>query len=185
MAGVRSTGSLTIPQLQARIAKLRSAEFREDLSKVLGATALKLVADEFRAAVDPYGKPWAPLTSRKGEILKKTNRMQKSFTSVPLANGAGFRVDATASYAKFHQYGTRPHQRAARVAKFRERKNGMLRFVRKSDDGFLIRLRAHTNGGIPQRQMVPMTETGGLPALWARQFNDETRKLIDRRARGT
>jgi phage gpG-like protein len=41
-----------------------------------------------------------------------------------------------------------------------------------------------TRRGVPQRQMVPMPETGGLPASWRSVFDRDTRALVRRKAEG-
>jgi len=183
MSGIRSTGGLTIPELSRRVSALRSPSFRSELSQVLAAAAGKLINDGFRDSVDPYGRPWAPLKYRKGQPLLKTGRGRASFTSRPLANG--FRIDATARYMIFHQKGTKPHQRAARAAAT----NARGRFISRQAAGRAKRsvrvsfIPAHAAGGIPQRQMVPMAETGGLPATWVQTFNRDTDALVQRIAK--
>jgi phage gpG-like protein len=155
MAGVKSAGQLTVTDLSRRLGQVRTPAFRAQLGQLMAATAGKLIADGFRRSMDPYGKPWAPLKVRHGKPLLDTGRLRASFASAPLSNG--FRIDATAAYAPFHQYGTKA-RRSAKAGK-RGRAVGK---------------------GIPQRQMVPMVETGGIPESWQAAFNKDTARLLTR-----
>lgn len=174
MSGVITKGRFSLPVLRQQFAKVDGPQFREDLSRVCGEAAAKMVSDEFRRGVDPYGTPWEPLRSRRGQPLLLTGRLRASFAVQVVPNG--FRIDATAVYAKYHQYGTKPHARLARTAK----QNARGRFVRRNKAGYLLRIRAHQNGGIPARPMVPTPEQGGLPYKWQRKFRQEAVDLVRR-----
>jgi len=177
-AGITPSGGLTLSSLRKRLVGLKAGPFRGHLSQVLAAAALKLVMDTFRNQRNPYGKRWQPLQYRRGQALLDTGRLRASVATVPLANG--FRIDATAEYAKYHQLGTRAHSRAARTAK----QSGSGRFVANRKAGILVRIREHANTGIPQRQFIPMPETGGIPDSWVKVFDRETEALIRRQVQG-
>lgn len=178
MAGITPRGSITISTLRARVAGLGEPPFRAKMSQVLAAAAGKLVADTFAKQQNPYGKAWQPLQYRRGQALRLTGRLKASVATVPLPNG--FRIDATAEYGRFHQYGTKPGSRAARVAK----QSASGRFVGKKKAGNLVTIREHAHAGIPQRQFIPMPETGGLPDSWRAVFDRDTADLVTRQLRG-
>jgi len=183
MTGVQHKSGITIQELSRRVAALRDPKFRVRLSQVLGAAAIKLVNDGFRTSTDPYGEKWARLRHRKGQPLLDTGRLRASFTVRP--TGAGFRIDASASYAVYHQHGTKPHKRGARVAA----QNARGRFISRKKAGEATRkvrvafIPEHTAGGIPARMMVP-TPQRGLPPKWRATFDKDTSALIERVGRG-
>jgi phage gpG-like protein len=178
-------------ELRTRLSALASGGFRTETAQVLGATAKKLVADEFLRSKDPYGGTWDPLKSRRGKPLLRTGRMRNSVAVEQTS--LGFRIRVTAKYSVFHQDGTKPHQRAARVARQSARGrfiSAKTRTVRSKSfegtatrSGYLVRIKAHTNTGIPRRQMLPERETGGLGPIWVAAFNREAASLIRRRLR--
>lgn len=185
MSGVISKGRLTIPGLREQLARVDGSGFRHDLAEVCGAAALKLVADEFRRGVDPYGTPWEPIVRHRRRGGKKplldTGRLRASF-AVQVVDG-GFRMDATASYAPYHQYGARPARRRARFQPVdkRGRFQSRARAGKKKRGSVDVRfLPAGMSGGIPARPMVPTPDQGGLPYLWQRKFRQESRALVER-----
>lgn len=183
MAGLKSTGPVTVAQLRQRIAGLAEPRFRADLSRVLAAAAGKLVNDGFLTSTDPYGNPWAPLRHRDGKPLLLTGRMRASVASIPMNDG--FRIDTTASYAPFHQYGgKRGGHRAARVQAVRRgRFISRVKASRFKGKSIGVRFLPETTGGLPQRQMIPMAETGGIPPKWVQVFDRETSDLVERTLR--
>lgn len=131
------------------------SKFRTTLAQRLSATAVKLVADEFRGSKDPYGKPWAPVVRNDARTRKAKRRRAKAGKPIradkPLVNtgrmknsvngqpyGVGFRISIPVVYAKTHQYG---------------------------------------RGAIKQRQMLPEDNTGGLGPKWKVAFARETAKV--------
>lgn len=136
--GLHHVSGPTLVELHRRMEAVHAAQFRASLAQNLGEEARTQVANGFRGERDPYGKPWAPLKSRQGKILRKTGRMAASVAVAQV--GAGFQLEITAEYAAHHQYGTRR--------------------------------------GLPQRQMVPMAETGGLGSIWAAAFDKVTTKML-------
>ena len=100
--------------LKKQIDGMKSPAFNDALGKRLGAVAIRLVADEFRAESDPYGRAWKKLSYRKGKILQLTGRLKNSFHSKPAPGG--FTIGTNVAYAAPHQEGgspgkTRPPQR--------------------------------------------------------------------------
>lgn len=165
-----------------RVANIAQAGFRTDLAAVLGATAMKQVADEFRQSRDPYGTPWEALKSRKGKPLLDTGRMAASVNVQPQADG--FLLNIPTSYAPVHQYGAqvKPHSRIAKRTLWHNPKTG--RIVART-----TRLKLVTESSfsrqtfgkgitIPRRQMVPEKATGGLGPIWGRAFSRETSRFI-------
>jgi len=74
----------------------------------------RLLRQQFRQGVDPYGKPWAPLrpatldTGRRPPPLSASGLL-RSGTKVMLGGGnrAGLRIQVGAPYGYFHQVGFR------------------------------------------------------------------------------
>jgi phage gpG-like protein len=122
-----------------------SAALKSRLLKAAAAEARTLVALEFRQSVDPAGDPWAPLASRKGQILRKTGRGANSFTARP--TDRGFIVGTNVEYMGVHQTGGTTRKPKGK---------------RKS--------RAKV-GKIPKREIVP---TGGLTPRWKAAIDKAT-----------
>lgn len=152
-------------QLSARVREISAAGFRGQLGARLGATAMKLVADEFRQSRDPYGAPWAPLVLRRGQPLRDTGRMQASVNYQPTSTG--FRLIIPVVYASTHQRGATIVPRAARALRFKAA-------------GRFFTLRV---ARIPRRQIVPEQATGGLGPIWTAAFNREAERLLSERLR--
>lgn len=183
-SGVQSR-ALTIPMLRRRIAQVDSPAFRATLAQLCAAAAGKFINDGFRRSVDPYGDPWEPLASRKGQPELDTGRLRASFASTPIPGG--FRIDATASYAKYQQFGTQPHDRAARIQPIDKRGRFLSRAkaARQKRGSIAIRrLSAYRHGGIPARPMVPTPDQGGIPYKWQRAFAKEAKELVKRIGEG-
>lgn len=140
-----------LEDLKRRVGVVGSVQFREGLARRLAGTVTKLLADEFRNSVDPYGRPWAPVfrnrardrrararggarAMRADKPLIDTGRLRAAATASQFTQGTMVRVSIPVEYASYHQYGTR---------------------------------------SIRQRQIVPMAETGGLGPIWTDAFNRE------------
>jgi phage gpG-like protein len=145
-------------RLERLLGYVSSDQFPADCSTVIGAAALKLVQDGFNNSSDPYGTRWAPLKSRRGKPLQKTGRLYRSAATRPLAGAVGVELGLTASYAVFHQDGTRG---------------------RASAKGTMHQ----SSGGIPARMMVPTVEHG-LPEKWDKAFEVAVDSLMRRKERG-
>jgi phage gpG-like protein len=165
-----------------RVASVTRAGFNSELAQVLGATAMKQVADGFRKSQDPYGTPWAPLKSRKGKPLLDTGRMAASVNVQPQADG--FLLNIPTSYAPVHQYGAQvpPHSRIGKRTLWHNPKTGRIvsrttRLKMVTESSFSRQ--THNKGiTIPRRQMVPERSTGGLGPIWGRAFSRETSRLV-------
>ena len=170
----------SMAQLRARLEGLRGIQFRARLAQNLAEAARTEVANEFRDERDPYGVPWEPLKHRQGKILRDTGRMAASVATAQVG-ADGFKIVIGANYAKYHQEGTKPFQVKERGA----RQNARGRFVgARARSATLLRIRAHTNPGIPRRQMLPSADRGGLGPIWRASLDKVARKLIDDQLRG-
>lgn len=180
MAASMNTSALR--GLRDRLAGVGGPPFRAKLAQLCGAAALKLVADGFRGSHAPDGARWQPLKSRRGKPLLDTGRLRASFATVPTADG--FRIWTAVTYAGYQQFGTGVHaDRAARqVAARTAKQNSRGRFVPMSRTGYLLRIRAHENRGIPARPTVP---TGGvLPEPWRAAMEREIGAAVRRQLQG-
>jgi phage gpG-like protein len=127
MAGVRGDFA-ALARFRARVDGAEQAtELRTELARVLGAAAMKQVADSFRLSRDPYGKPWAPvfrnrirdrrarasrarrgLAARADKPLVDTGRLRAAAVAKGAATPTteGVRIVIPVEYASFHQTGT-------------------------------------------------------------------------------
>lgn len=133
------------------------------LANRLGATAVKLLAYEFRFSRDPYGDNWAPvLRSRRRDRMARARRRAqgrpvkadkplvdtgrlRAAATVSSANRSGgktVRVIIPVEYASYHQNGTRR---------------------------------------IRRRQIVPSDSTGGLGPIWSAALKKEAAKVLRER----
>lgn len=178
--GVKQTSRMSLTGLSKRLEAVKSPSFRLRLARVLAEEARTQASDGFQQERDPYGRHWAPLKRRRGMILQDTGRMAAAVATT--ANAYGFRLDIPVKYAAPHQYGARAHAR--RGGAIPQTRGG--RFMSKRKAG-AARGRAQRvaifggfiHGGIPQRQMIPMTSTGGLGPIWTAAFNRVATKLLD------
>jgi hypothetical protein len=109
-----------------RVAQLRRERLAPVVAEGLQGTVLKLLADQFRKEVDPYGKPWAPLKrerprnakarkkGRRGaqKILQNTGLLRASGSTAVI--GGRISVRFPVSYATFPQSGTK-HSEARKL----------------------------------------------------------------------
>lgn len=150
--------------LEALINKLKqSADGRaayEAAKKLVAAEALTQVQLGFRESRDPYGKPWAPLTSRPGKPLLNTARMRNSFSYDLMPNA--IRIGTTYPFASVHQRGMVITPRQAKVLRFHLPGAGQAR-VRADRRGAQVVFAKKVV--IPQRLMVPTRERGPGP-IW-------------------
>lgn len=107
----------------------------------------------FHTATDPWGRPWAPLTSRDGQPLRDTGAHLLGSLTSRLINDDEAEVGFGFEHADVHQFGA---QISAKNAPY---------LVFKTAGGF----RKAKTVTIPARPMLPITEdgTGELPADWA------------------
>lgn len=124
------------------------------LQKKLGETAIAQAALGIRRSVNPYGDPFAPLTSREGIPLRDTgNNIQRSWTAGQ-ATPTSFVFGNRFKYLATHQYGAVIVPKRARWLRFKM-------------SGKPVRAKRVV---IPRRQMVPEMDTGGLGPRWTKAF---------------
>ena len=182
---LRQISKIGLPELQERMRFLRSPEFNVRMSKNLAEEARTQVSNGFQQQRDPYGKAWQPLSRRSGMILQDTGRMAAAVATQ--ATASGFRIDIPVAYAAAHQYGVASHARAGRAAPLSRRGQ----FISRAHAGNikarrqrLTFVRGFQHGGIPRRQMIPVTSTGGLGPIWTAAFNRAAGNVIDAAAKG-
>lgn len=183
--GVTKTSALGLPDLRKRMAGVTSPAFKIRMSQNLAEEARTQTSNGFQKQRDPYGKAWSPLKYRKGMALQLTGRMAASVST--LAHERGFRIDIPVTYAAPHQYGARAHARKGGAIPQGKRGRFISRRQAASAKSRAQRVAifgGFTHGGIPQRQMIPMSSTGGLGPVWTRAFNEAAGTLLDRYARG-
>jgi len=188
--GVKQTSRMGLPDLNRKLAAVKSPSFRMRMARNLAEEARTQVSAGFQGQRDPYGKRWAPLQNpgkkrRGGMILQDSGRMAASVAT--RATTAGFRIDIPVVYAAPHQYGAKAHARrgraipvgrSGRFISHRRASSSKARSQRVAIHG------GYTHGGIPQRQMVPMNSTGGLGPIWTPAFYSVANKLLDEHFRG-
>jgi phage gpG-like protein len=158
-------------ELREQLRDAASPAFQAELARVLGAAALKQVADGFKGSRDPYGKKWEPLRARAGKPLLDTGRMAASVAVTP--GPSGFELHITANYASYHQLGVRakPRTRSAsgRFVKpeFRDKRGRITRRMR-----------------IPRRAMIPDDQGGGLGPIWTRALQRQADGFVRDHFRG-
>jgi phage gpG-like protein len=117
---------------------------------------------QFRESRDPYGNPWTPLASRRGQPLRDTGQhLQNTINYQVMGNnlgvGIGFR------YAATHQFG-------AAIRPVRAKK---LRFKIDGRDVFADEVE------IPARPLLPLD---GLPPVWNKAISEEITEHLAGRA---
>lgn len=115
MTAISGTGSAGLPKLLQQLASFD----RDGLARINKATAeeaKRQITEGFRSGVSPYGRPWPALTSRMGQPLRKTGRLQNSFTYA-IRGDTSFSIGTNVQYAGTHQWGaTIVPRRARRLA---------------------------------------------------------------------
>lgn len=158
-----------------------SGSQRRVLQKRLGQAAITKASLGVRRGRDPYGRQWAPLTSRSGRPLRRTgNNIQRSWT----AGGETpdqFRFGSRFRYLATHQYGAKIEPKNARMLRFQVEvgrrvsyRNGRVRPGRAISR--FVYARSVT---IPRRQTVPEPDTGGLGKSWEAAFSRTVRRYLE------
>lgn len=159
-----------------------ATKFRTGLLEQCAKTAGNEIENSFIESVDPYGKKWAPLKSRKGRILVNNGDLARSYNAQEPAQWTytqtGFVVQTNVAYAPYHQYGAfvPPHSRIGVGVVFNAK--GRFQEVRTKKGRAKVRSYwlgnvTYANGiTIPRRQMVPEENTGGL-GNWGPAINEE------------
>ena len=149
---------------------------KTSMQKALGETAISQAALGIRQSVNPYGDPFAPLTSRTGIPLRDTgNNIQRSWTAGQ-ETPTSFVFGSRFKYLATHQYGativpvrakalsfhlvTARVEKSYRIGKWRAKKGDVLATKQIYAQKVVI----------PRRQMVPEENTGGLGPRWTRAF---------------
>lgn len=171
------------------------------LQKQLGETAIAQAVLGIRRSENPYGDPFAPLTSRTGIPLRDTgNNIQRSWTAeqeTPTSFVFGNRF----KYLATHQYGAVIKAKPGHALRFRVAHGGEAIYAWKKrkvggtgkkfgnktryQEGFE---QVGTTGTeiivskvtIPRRQMVPEMDTGGLGPRWTRAFERTIKSYLER-----
>jgi phage gpG-like protein len=121
--------------------------------RAVAAGLQTLIELTFKRGVDPWGKPWKPLSpwSRSGQPLRDTGRLLSSIT--PRADDSGVTVGPSVSYAAIHQFGGVIVPKTKKVLSWQVR-GGHRYFSKKSV--------------IPARAFLPLTDPSTLllPAAW-------------------
>lgn len=113
MAVLRLSGDFgAFEEFGKRIAKAGSAATMRDIMAAVGEEAVELVREGFEKESDPYGSKWAALKYRSGRILQDTGRLRSSVHRQS-ATANRVSVGLSATYASFHQFGTRRMPRRA------------------------------------------------------------------------
>lgn len=148
--------------------KLATPESRHELAERLARVAKIRTLLEFDEGKDPYGRQWAPLTSRDGRPLNDRGLLKGSFGFA--AVGDNVRIGTNIAFAGTHQYGATIKPKNAKALVFHA---GGLRPnspARKTGD-LVFAKEVH----IPQRQMLP---EGDLGPIWSKDFADEANDYL-------
>lgn len=182
------TSTRRAEHLQEAVRRLSAQDLRV-LQKRLGQTAVTQAQLGVRQGRDPYGKPWAPLTSRTGQPLRRTgNNIQRSWTASGETT-TSFQFGSRFKYLATHQYGAIIRPKYAKALRFWvEGANASQSFrvgrVRvKKGQATQMNLVFAQKVTIPRRQMVPEQNTGGLSKIWFRAFSRTTRLFLEERLR--
>jgi phage gpG-like protein len=145
-----------LQHLQVQLARLGTAAARTDVCRVVAEAAEKQVDDGFRLSRDPYGKSWAPLTSRTGKPLLDTGTHLRS-TLAPKVTPDGFVITTAFPGAPVHQYGAtiRAKGKALRFRAGGARPRGHGR----GQTGGVVFAKQVT---IPKRQFMPEGQVGPI-----------------------
>jgi len=148
-----------LDDLRRRAAGVASPSFRAQLAERLALVTTKLLADEFRNSVNPYGQAWKPVFRNRGrdrrarggargqradKPLVDTGRLRAAALAPPRVSGALVTVSIAVDYASYHQDGT---------------------------------------SKIARRQIVP-DAAGGLGPVWQRAFERETSQAVQDAMKG-
>jgi phage gpG-like protein len=158
--GVRGDFS-GLDDLRARLSELASGAARKGMVRVLAEEAVKQLDDEFRQSRDPYGRPWAPLTSRVGKPLLDTGTHLRSGLA-PKLSASGFTISTPFKGAAVHQYGAVIRPVKAKALAFRVR--GVPTASRKRGKAGTVFAQQVT---IPRRQYMP---EGDIGPIWGGAF---------------
>ena len=169
---VTGSGDQALLLLIRDIDRLGSPWFRQALGKALGATALKLIDDGFRAGRDPYGKAWPPPKLRTGKTMVDTGRTAASFSARPTSSG--FAVGSSAVHLRTSQaepFIIRPVR--AKALRFRGRGKPTAKNPRGRLGKYIFAASVKT----VQRLTMPLPERG-MPPAWGAALNREADAVV-------
>lgn len=175
MGGVRGDFG-ELKALRERLRRISSGAVRRDINRVCAEAAVKVLDDEFNTSTGPYGKPWAPLTSRTGKPLLDTGMHLRS-TLTPKTTESGFVVSTSFKGAAVHQYGATIKAKPGKTLAFKVR-GAPTKSRPRGRLSSTIYARSVT---IPKRQYMP---EGALGPRWTKAINGAA-DLAIRQAMGT
>jgi phage gpG-like protein len=170
--------SSALGRLAAGLEQISSAGWRRRLNERIAESVREQIAGEFAAGKDPYGRPWAPLTSRTGAPLRDTNRFRNSWTA--RAQERGFEVSSDFVGAAVHNFGAVIHAKTERglvfqvESSFQVFSRGGKRPARPKVGKSWRRLMQVT---IPKRQIIP-DQVQGMGSRWGAAIQSEISAAI-------
>lgn len=158
-----------LSDLRRRMAAIGDGKLRLSIAKNCAEAGMKVLDDEFRSSTDPYGRPWAPLTSRVGQPLRDTGAHLQGSLS-PKSSQTGFVISTSFKGAAVHQYGATIRAKGRALA-FRVRGGPTARRPRGKQSGLIFAKQVT----IPRRQYMPEGDVG---ERWAKGLNAAATKVI-------
>ncbi len=165
-----------LENLRAKLTSLATTGARTDLCRVLAEASMKQLDDEFQQSRDPYGKPWAPLTSRTGKPLADTGtHLQGSLN--PKWTDTGWTIVTAFVGAAVHQYGALIKAKTSHGLRFRVRGTPTKSSPRGELSGWITKQQVT----IPQRQYMPEGDVG---PIWRTALERQTEIFLRQRMGG-
>lgn len=143
-----------LEDLRRKMAAIADGHLRRNVNKVCAEAAVKLLDDEFRSSTDPYGNPWAPLSSRSGKPLMDTGTHLRNGLAAQ-ATDSGFTVSTAFKGAAVHQYGAVIVPKNAKALAFKVR-GAPMKSSRRGKASMVFAKKIT----IPRRQYMPEGELG-------------------------
>lgn len=166
-----------LEDLRRRLSAIGSGQLRREISKVCAEAAMKVTDDGFRRSIDPYGKPWTPLKSRKGRPLLDTGVHLRN-SLAPRVTSSGFVISTAFKGAAVHQYGAVIRPVRAKALAFRTRgapsarrprgKLGPVVFARE----VTIPMRRYMPEGDPGERMTSALNAAATQVIWQAMGRD-------------
>lgn len=163
-----------LAELAARLKGLSMGSGRMSVIRAVSEAAMKQIDDEFRQGRDPYGKRWAPLTSRQGQPLLDTGAHLRNSLAPKLSPG-GFSITTAFIGAPVHQYGATIKAKRAKALRFKAGGPRPRGYAKNNQAKAVFAQKVV----IPQRQYMPEKSIGAIwgPALEA-SADDSLRSLM-------
>lgn len=150
------------------------------IQRQLGQAAVTQAQLGVRRGLDPYGKTWAPLTSRTGQPLRRTgNNIQRSWTAGGETPDT-FKFGSRFKYLATHQYGAVIRPKNGKALRWKQDGPTLKSFggVKRGQATQMNRVYAQ-KVTIPRRQLVPEQDTGGLGERWFGAFKRVIRSYLE------